>query len=239
MPLPRNPLRDLRVRQALSLALNRDALAERVMQGNAVPTGQWMPRGAYSYNPAIPVPAHDVDKARQLLAQAGYPQGFRLNLHTALDTRPTDPATAQAMAQMWTRIGVPTAVETMPASVFATRGSKHEFSAAIFAWGSNSGEAGYALVNVFNTVDRARGTGSYNRSAYANASVDQATERALSTLEDETRERMLMQVTADVMADVAVIPLFQTINSWVTRRGIVYEPSGHERTSALQARKAP
>ncbi len=234
--LPQNPLRELRVRQALSLAVNRAALAERIMQGTAVPTGQWMQRGAYSYNPAIPVPPFDPEGAKRLLAQAGLPQGFRLTLHSGVDGRPTDPPTAQAVAQMWTRIGVQTTVETMPASSYNARGARQEFSAGIWAWGSNSGEAGYALVNVFGTPDRTRGIGAYNRSMYSNPAIDRMREEALSTLDDARREQMLMQAMAATMADVAVVPLYQMVNFWVTRRGIAYEASGHERNMAMLAR---
>jgi peptide/nickel transport system substrate-binding protein len=234
--LPQNPLRELKVRRALSLAVNRTALAERIMQGTAVPTGQWMQRGAWSYNPAISVPPFDPDGAKRLLAGAGFPQGFRLTLHAAVDGRPTDPATAQAVAQMWTRIGVQTAVETMPANSYNARGARQEFSAGIWAWGSNSGEAGYALVNVFGTPDRAKGTGGYNRSMYSNPDIDRLRDRALSTLDDTRREQLLMQAMADTMADVAVVPLYQMVNFWVTKRGITYEASGHERNMAMLAR---
>lgn len=137
---------------------------------------------------------------------------------------------------MWARIGVQTSVETMPASVYNARGARQELSAGIWAWGSNSGEAGYALINVFGTIDRAQGTGSYNRSNYTNRTIDQATARALATLDDGAREQQLMAIVADITADVPVIPLYQLTNFWVTRRGITYEPSAHERNSAMQAR---
>lgn len=234
-PLPRNPMRDLRVRRALSLAINRQALAERIMQGTAVPTGQWLPRGAYSYNPEVPVPPFEVEQARQLLAEAGLPRGFRLTLHCGNDVRATDAITAQAVAQMWARIGVSASVETMPSNIYNVRGQRQEFSASVWSWGSNSGEAGYALVNVFGSIDSARGTGAYNRSAYSNPAIDRQTEVALSTLDEARRERLLMQAVADTMADLPVIPLYQLINFWVARRGIRYEASGHERNLAMLA----
>ena len=88
---------------------------------------------------------------------------------------------------------------------------------------------------MFGTTDRARGTGSYNRSGYSSPALDALTARALATMSDGRREEMLMQAVADTMADVAVIPLYQTINYWVARKGVTYEASGHERNIAMQA----
>lgn len=235
-PLPRNPLRDQRVREALSVALNRTALSERILQGTGTPTGQFMPPGAYSYHPDIPVPAFDPERSRKLLAEAGYPQGFRVTIHAPTDVRPTDPIIAQAIAQMWSRVGVQTAVETIPNAVFATRATRREISVGLWSWGSNSGEAGFALVNVFNTDSRERRTGTYNRAGYSSAELDALTDRAMTTLDDGAREVLLRQATAKVMGDVAVIPLYQVTNYWATRKGITYQPSAHDRTLAMLAR---
>ena len=105
------------MRQALTIGLNQPALAERVLQGTGVPTGQWMWPGAYSYDPAVKPPTFDPARARALLAEAGYPQGFHIALHTAGDVSPNS-VMAQAVAQMWTRIGVATEVVSLPSSVF-------------------------------------------------------------------------------------------------------------------------
>ena len=113
-PLPVNPFMDVRVRRALNIAVNRDALVERVMEGAAAPAGQWMPPGTTTHAPDVPVPAFDVEGARRLLAEAGYPQGFRMTLFTPNDRYPNDARTAQAVAQMWTRIGVRTQVDALP-----------------------------------------------------------------------------------------------------------------------------
>lgn len=107
-PLPVNPFKDARVRRALSMAINRDALVERVMEGAATSTAQWLPDGAFGYNAAVRPRAYDPDGAKRLLAEAGYPDGFRITMHTPNDRWPNDARLAQAVAQMWTRIGVRT-----------------------------------------------------------------------------------------------------------------------------------
>jgi len=235
--LERNPLQDVRVRRALSIAINREALSDRVMQGTASPNGQWVPPGTYSYNPDVPVPPFNPDAAKKLLVEAGYPNGFRITVHASNDSRPTDPITVQAVAQMWSRIGVPTTVETLPSAAFSARSTKREFAMGLWGWGSNSGESGYALINVVNTPNRERGTGAYNRAWYSNPTVDALTAKAMSTLDPDAREALLRQAVGIVMKDdVGFIPLYQLSNFWVARKGISYEASGHERTNAMAAR---
>lgn len=237
-PLPANPLRDPRVRQALSVAINRAGLADRVMQGTAIPSGQFIPAGGYSHAPQVPVPAYDPAMARRLLAEAGYPAGFRITLHAASNSRPTDPVAAQAIAQMWTQAGVPTTVETMPLSVYSARSARMDFAVAVWGWASQ-GHAGHGLVNVVNTADRARLTGAFNRSGYANPELDALTARALSTMADAPREALLQQAVALAMQDGAIIPLYLLTNSWVTRRGIAYRPAAQDYTLAREATLAP
>jgi len=112
--LDKNPLLDARVRKALSLAINRKALVDRILQGAATEANQWMPADTYGYNPDIKNIPNDVNQAKKLLADAGYPQGFKLTIHVPNDRYPQAPETMQAVAQFWTRIGVKTQVEVLP-----------------------------------------------------------------------------------------------------------------------------
>jgi peptide/nickel transport system substrate-binding protein len=235
-PLPRNPFQDARIRRALSVAIDRDALADRVMEGTARATGQWLPPGSYSYNPAVAAPRPDPEGARRLLAEAGYPQGFRMTLTTPNDRYPNDARTAQAVAQMWARIGVRTQVEALPWASYSARMARQDFNMRLAGWGSVTGEASYMLVNIFGTYDRARGIGASNNSRYSNPALDALTTRASATLDDNAREALLQEAVAMVDSETAMIPLFQLVNFWATRRGIRYEPRMDERTVAMGAR---
>jgi peptide/nickel transport system substrate-binding protein len=227
--LAQNPFRDLRVRQALSLAINRRALAERALQGTAAATGQWLPPAAFGYAPDIAAPPLDVARARALLAQAGYPDGFRLTIHAPSDRLPTDVATVQAVAQMWTRIGVVAEVEASPFAVFAARASRQELSMRIMSW--NSATGGF-LTNVLATRDPAAGLGMVNNSRYSNPALDSLIARSLATLDDAAREALLVQATSLAASDVAFIPLYQIINIWALRKGLTLAPRQDQRILA-------
>lgn len=237
-PLAVNPLLDLRVRRALSLAIDRAALSERVMEGTARPAGQWLPAGPPGHNPDVPPPPYEPDTARRLLAEAGFPQGFRITVHTPNDRYPNDARTVQAIAQMWTRIGVRTEVAPLPWATFPGRAARQEFAMHLIGWGSSAGDPIGALMNVVGTFDRARFLGAVNHHRYSNPSLDALVERALATMEDAPREAMLREAVRIAAEDVAVIPLYNLVNVWATRSSLRITPRLDERTLAMDVRPA-
>lgn len=237
-PLPRNPFLDVRVRRALSNVIDRQALAERVMEGTATATAQWLPPGTFGHVPDLRPATPDPNEARRLLAEAGFPNGFRLTLHTPQDRYPNDAKTAQAVAQMWTRIGVRTQVEALTWNVFAPRNNRQEFAARLVGWGSVTGEPSYLLVNILGTYDPARRTGASNNGRYSNPALDALTARAVAVLDDEQREALLRDATRMAVEDVGLVPLFMLNNTWATRRGLTYQARMDERTLPMAVRRA-
>jgi peptide/nickel transport system substrate-binding protein len=231
-PLDRNPLKDVRVRRAMSKAINRAALVERVMEGAAVATGQLMPQGFFGYTPALKPEPYDPEGARKLLAEAGFPEGFGLTLHAPNNRYVNDEQIAQAIAQMLARVGIQTRVDAMPASVYFSRGSKLEFSFMLVGWGADTMEASSPLKALLATFNKDKGMGAANRGRYSNPKLDAALEQALATVDDSKRERLLQQATEIGVGDLGIIPLYHQHNLWAARRGIVYEARADERTFA-------
>ena len=136
--LTSNPLMDRRVRLALSLAINRQGIVDRVMEGAAVPTGQYLSPGTYSYVPDLKPPAYDPAKAKALLAEAGFPNGLSITLHGPNDRYVNDAKIIQAVGQMWQRIGVKTMVEALPWNTFVAHAGKQDYSAYLLGWGTST-----------------------------------------------------------------------------------------------------
>ena len=231
-PLAKNPLKDPRVRKAISKAINRQALAERVMEGQAVPTGQLLPEGFFGYTRNLKVEAYDPEGAKKLLAEGGYPNGFGLTIHSPNNRYVNDAKVAQAVAQMLARVGIATRVETMPSATFFPQATEFKFSFILVGWSSGTGEASSPLKALIATVSRDKGFGTANRGRYSNAKVDLMLEDALVTVDDARREALLQRATELAINDTAIVPLYHQVSVWGTRNGISYVPRTDENTLA-------
>ncbi|MFC0407011.1 ABC transporter substrate-binding protein [Roseomonas elaeocarpi] len=231
-PLDRNPLLDVRVRRALTMAINRDALCDRLMQGTATATGQWMPEGSFGYDPTVKPPAFEPDRAKTLLAEAGYPDGFQVAIHLPNDRYVLGPQAVQAVAQMWTRIGVKTTVEAVPWSVYSAGVNTGDYAVTTLAWGNGTGEGSYALINVLGSMDPQQGRGVSNWGHYNNPQVDKALEDAMQEFDDGKREAILQHSARVVAEDAGIFPLFHYQNLWAARRGLKVTPLTSDRTTA-------
>jgi peptide/nickel transport system substrate-binding protein len=239
-PLEANPLRDARVRRALSLAINRDGLKDHIMDGFAAPTGQLMPAGLSGYEPAIPVDPYDPERAKALLTEAGYPFGFGLTLHGPNNRYVNDAKLAEAIAQMWTRIGVKTQVEVMPAATFFSRVLRAEFSMHLAGWASDTGEASSDLIELVASSDPAKGRGAvFMPDKYANPKVDTIIEQALATIDPNQRELLYRESLRLAMPDMPIIPLHHQVNIWAVRKGLAFHAGMQERTNAWDVEPQP
>jgi peptide/nickel transport system substrate-binding protein len=232
-PLETNPLRDPRVRRALSLAINRQGLKDRIMDGYSAPTGQLMPEAQSGYDPAITVDPYDPEHAKKLLADAGYPAGFGVTLHGPNNRYVNDAMLVEAIAQMWTRIGVKTVVEVMPAATFFSRAQRAEFSIHLIGWGSDTGEASSDLTELVASSNPEKGRGVVFRpDKYANPKVDTIIEQALATIDLEKRESLYREAERLAMPDMPIVPIHHQVNVWAVRKGLTFHARMQERTNA-------
>ncbi len=234
-PLAKNPLKDLKVRQALSHAVNREGLKAQIMDGFAAPTGQLLPQGASGYTPDIKVDAYDINLARKLLAEAGYPQGFQLTLHGPNDRYVNDRQLVEAVAQMWTRAGVKTAVNTMPASMFFSEGARDVFTVDLTGWASDTGEASSSLIQIIASVNPEKGRGAQPKpSHFIRPEIDAVIEKSLATFDPAAREKLYVEATKMGMAQQAMIPLHHQVNIWAMKKGYALLPRMQEGVRAFE-----
>ncbi|MBL0381944.1 MAG: ABC transporter substrate-binding protein [Desulfofustis sp. PB-SRB1] len=229
----KNPLLDRRVRQALSKAINRDAIVDKVMGGYAVAAGELLPQGFFGTNEGAKPEAYDPEGAKKLLVEAGYPNGFELVLGTPNDRYINDAKIAQAIAQMFTRVGIKTSVNAMTKSVFFATRNKYEFSLYLAGWGSGTGEMSSPMRALVGTRDKSRGLGGTNRGRYSNPVIDDMIMEALSTVDDDKRATLLAESSRMAMEDYAILPLHFEVTIWAHRSDLSYGARADQYTMAI------
>lgn len=234
-PDGKNPLRNAKVRRAISMAIAREALIDRVMEDLGTPAGQLVPKGYFGYVPELAPDAYTPDKARALLAEAGYPNGFELTFHASNDRYPNDSLVAQAIGQMLTRIGIRTKIVTLPGSVYFTRASALEFSFLMGGAAVETGEASGVLGPLLETFSPSSGQG--NRGRYSSAEFDKALQAARGTIDTNARQALLQKAMKTAMSDLGVIPVFFLANTWATRAGFQIEGRTDGYTLAKDVRR--
>jgi peptide/nickel transport system substrate-binding protein len=238
-PLSSNPLKDQRVRRALSKLIDRQTIVTRLLRGAGTPAGQMVPAGLGGYDEALVPEAFDPAGARALLAEAGLAGGFGLTVHTSTDRFPADRELGQAIAQYFARGGLAVRVEGKAYAVYAAEATRRLYSAFVFSFGSSTPDAAGALLNVLATHSSETGRGAFNRTRYANSAFDAALDRALQEFDPAKRDGLLRDAQALAMRDVALIPLYFQKLHWAMRRDLAYTPGKDEAMHAFRVRPAP
>lgn len=241
-PLAKNPLQDKRVRQALSLAIDRDAIGKFVMKGDAEASVQMVPAGFFGHDARLK-PQANAAKAKSLLAEAGYPEGFKIALHCSNDRYLNDAKVCEAMGQMLTQVGIKTDVRTLPFAVFQTRGStggangEPEFSLSMWGIGAVTGDSLEPLIATVSSYDKGRGTGANNRGRYSNKDLDALVTKATQSLDQKARDDTQKAAAQIVTDDVGIMPIHHLKASWALRKGLSMKPRSDGFTLATSIRE--
>ena len=225
-PLDKNPLRDLRVRQAISAALDRNALVSRALSGQGAPTTQLVPEGFGGWDPTVKVPPPDPAAAKKLLAEAGYPDGFTMTLACTNDRYVDDARVCQAAAQMLSRAGFAMKLETMPGSVFFPRSrvGKNEWPLILYELSLSSLRDGQYILQVgAETFDETRNIGDANRGGFSDPELDAKIDAAV-VRSDPGREEAIREALAFAVHDLGIIPMYVEPTIAATRDGVTYAP---------------
>jgi peptide/nickel transport system substrate-binding protein len=208
-----NPLQDVRVRTALDLAINREVLVDVVLEGLGTPANQLMPEGFFGYSDALGAKEYDLDQAKALLAEAGYPDGFEVDFTCTNNRVPGDAVICEALAQMWSRLGLTVNAQALNGTVFFPAAANEEYTMAMSAWGTLTGEAAYTYGAMIHTKDPETGFGNFNRTGYSNPEFDRVFIEGTQTLDAEARRALYEEASVIAMEDRALIPtvILQTV----------------------------
>ena len=234
------PFNNDKVRRAISMALSRAEICKTVGDDYEAST-QFIAKymlsnlgtGKKFSDESGEMVTEDIAKAKSLLAEAGYPDGFTLTYHATNDRYPNDEKVAQAIGQMFSKIGIKVSVVTLPGNVYFSRASAREFSIVMGGAAAETGEAASVLGPLLATFDKEKGQGQGNRGRYSNPEFDRLYGEALVNVDDAKREKLLQEATRLAMEDVGVIPVFFFTNNWAMRKDLSIAPRADGYTLAF------
>jgi peptide/nickel transport system substrate-binding protein len=203
-PTGKNPFLDVRVRRAVYLGINEDAIVKHVMNGFAVPMGQMYPRTTLGYDESIVRPPYDPEKAKALLKEAGYPNGFGVTLDTPNDRYINDEQIAFPMTD------------------------KRETSFSLIGWANNPPDAIRFFGPIAHTEDKEKGLGRYNTGMYSNPKMDALTQKLGNTVKHEERLKIMFETQRLIMEDQAFIPLHAQVNIHAKSKKVLWKQRADE-----------
>ncbi len=219
----KNPMKDIRVRKAFYQAIDEDAIKAKVMRGYATPTGLMIGKGVNGFDEALNkrLLPYDPVAAKQLLAEAGYPDGFEIGLDCPNDRYINDEGICTAVAAMLAKIGIKVhpLIQTRAKFFAKILGPGYNTSFFLLGWTPATYDAHNMLINLL--VKRTRtGRGDYNSGGYSNPKVETLVDQIQSETDAGKRTAEIHAALEIVKDDVATIPLHQQVLFWATRDNV-------------------
>ena len=217
----KNPFKDVRVRRALYQAVDIETMRSKLMNGMAVPTGGVTPSPLGAFNDAtletrLPF---DVARAKTLMAEAGYADGFEVTIDCPNNRYVNDDEICIALATMWAKIGVRLKVNAMPRATYFPRMEKHDTSMYLLGWGGSVTDAETTLTPVMrNPGDKGEGLYNYGRSR--NDSFDALAAASSVEPDAKKREALIKAALREWREQVHTIPLHRQMIPWAARTNV-------------------
>jgi peptide/nickel transport system substrate-binding protein len=215
----KNPFKDKRVREAVYQAIDIEALRRVTMRGQALPTGGITPSPLGSTPEAEKRLPYDSNRAKQLLAEAGYPSGFGFTLDCPNNRYINDEQICIAVAGMLAKIGLRVRVNAQPRAIYFARMQKRDTSMYMLGWGGAITDAQTTLVPVLHSPN-AKGDGDFNWGGYVNKKLDQLIDAARVENDPGKRKKLVADALAEHNAQIHHVPLHRQVIPWAMRENL-------------------
>ncbi len=224
-PNGKNPLKDLRVRRAIYYGIDEEAIVKYIMRGFAVPAAQFSPSAVFGSDPSITRVKHNRKKAKQLLADAGYPDGFEIQLDAPNNRYVNDAQIAQAVATTLAKIGIRVHVNAIPKSRFFGEISRLNTSFFLIGWENSDGDGSSILDACIHSFSQTEGYGRYNYGRFSNLKVDSLIEKSANIMNTKKRLIYMQEAQKVALADKqCLIPLHFQVDLYAASKKVHFEP---------------
>lgn len=210
---------DPRVRNAIVYAINNVGIVDRIMEGFGTPAAQMSPAGYLGYNEAL-TPRYDVARARELMAEAGYADGFTVTMMCPNNRYVNDFKICEASVAMLAQINITVELTTMPKAQYWPQFDERGADIMMIGWHSDTEDSANFYEFLAMTPDAETGRGQYNSGNYSNAEVDALTVASLTETDDAARAATLQNIEQILYDDAAFVPLHWQDLAWAARSGV-------------------
>jgi peptide/nickel transport system substrate-binding protein len=216
----KNPFKDLRVRQAISLAIDTDLIVSKVSRGYGRPTSLIIGKEVQGYAADLDKkPKVDIVRAKKLMADAGYPNGFEVTIDCSNQVPFGE--ICQAMAPMLSQIGIKLMPNIMINTNFPPKIQRNDFSMHLWGWGAPTVDSLYVLQSLVRSVGAERsGDGEANYGRYSNAKLDALIDRIKTESDMTKRDAIIRDALVMQRDELPVLPLMQVVTAWAVRKNV-------------------
>jgi peptide/nickel transport system substrate-binding protein len=223
----RNPFKDIRVRKALYHAVDIETLRSKLMNGQSLPTGSLLPNTLAAYNDPLletRLP-FDVARARALMAEAGYAEGFDVTIDCPNNRYVNDEEICLSLASMWAQIKVRLKVNAQPRTLWFPRMEKFDTSLFLLGWGGAVTDAETTLTPVMR-FPAPNGVGLYNWGRVKNERFEELAIASGLEADPKQREELVKAALREYQTQVHLIPLHRQMIPWAARTpvDVVHRP---------------
>ena len=217
----KNPFADKRVREAMNLIIDRNAIQTVVMRGQSAPTGVIMPPFVNGWNEGLDVyETPDVERAKQLMAEAGYEDGFSVTLNCPNDRYINDEAICQAAVGMFGQIGITVNLDAKPKAQHFPLIQNKETDFYLLGWGVPTFDSEYIFNFLVHTTTDERG--SWNNTRYSNADTDAKILSLATEVDQDKRDATIDEIWATVQDEIMYLPIHNQILNWGMKDNIEF-----------------
>ncbi len=211
----KNPFADIRVRKAMNMAVDVNAITQRIMRGLAQPAGTIVPPGVQGYDKSLDVHLpFDADGAKKLLVEAGYPNGFDVRLDCPNDRYLNDEPICQAVVGMLARIGVKVTLDLKPRTIHLPKLQAKKTDFYMLGWGSDTMDAHNHLSFM------ASPTSIWNETGYVDQKLFDLINGMESEIDMAKRDGMIKEASLRLREAYSYVPLYHPMLAWATRKGV-------------------
>ena len=232
----RNPFKDLRVRQALNMAVDRETIKRVTMRGLSIPAALMIAPGVHGHTAELDkVAPANVEGAKKLLAEAGYPNGFEFGLDCPNNRYVNDEEVCQALVGMWGRIGLKVKLTAQPMASFIAKIQKFDHSAYMLGWGVSTFDGLYSLQSLLRTKTTGA-DGSFNLGRVSDPRLDALIDAMKTETDVKKRDAMLRDALVMTRDNHYYVPLHHQLRPWAMKKNVSTLHKADDRPEARFAR---